>query len=79
MYQLIPIEAEWIIILSLVFSLSLFMTFMTDKQTDTFFVFLTIFIGFAVFADLLDLWILIVCLIIITLLIIMNMKNKEGL
>ena len=76
MFQLIEPEATWLIALALVFALALFMTFLSDKQTDTFFIFLTIFVGFGVWAGVLDLWILILCIIIITLLIIMNIKSN---
>ena len=78
MYQLAEVDINWIIGLALIFSLSLFMSFMTDKDVETFFIFLTIFSAFAVWSGLLDLWILIVCLILLTVILIMNVKKNSS-
>ena len=62
--------------LGIMFGLSLFMTYLTSKDTETFFIFLTIFAGFVVWGELIDLWVLILCLIILTLIIYSKTKRS---
>lgn len=64
--------------LAIMFALALFMSFLTSKDTESFFIFLTIFAGFVVWGGLIDLWVLILCLIILTLIIISKFKKNEG-
>ncbi len=64
--------------LAIMFGLSLFMTYLTSKDTETFFIFLTIFAGFVVWGELVDLWVLILCLIILTMIIISKSKKNRG-
>lgn len=59
------------------FGLALTMTFMTFKDIETFFVWLTIFSGFVVWSGLVDLWILIINLIILTVIISSNINKKR--
>ena len=61
--------------LAIMFGLAMIMTFLTVRDTETFFLWLTIFTGFVVWGGLVDLWILIVCIIILTLIIINNSKR----
>ena len=62
-------EINIIIGLAIMFSLALLSTTLTYKDVETFFIFLTIYSGFVVWSGLIDLWILIICLIILTLII----------
>lgn len=55
--------------LAVMFGLALVMTYLTYKDVETFFIFLTIFSGYVVWAGLLDLWVLIINVIILTLII----------
>jgi len=66
---------EWVIGLSLIFTLALFMTMITYKDIESFFIWLTLFSGFGVLAGLLDLWVLILLIILLVGLII---RNKSG-
>ena len=59
------------------FGLSLIMTYLTFKDSETFFIWLTVFAGFVVWSGLLDLWILIITLIGLCLIIAFNI-NKRG-
>ena len=59
------------------FGLALVMTYLTYKDTETFFIWLTIFSGFVVWAGLVDLWILIICLIVLTVIITSNISKKR--
>lgn len=74
-FQLAEFSINFILGLSIMFGLSLFMSFLTSKDTEGFFIFLTIFAGFVVWGGLLDLWVLVLCLIILT--IIMITRNKS--
>lgn len=71
------IEINLLIGLSVMFSLSMLMTYLTYKDVETFFIFLTIFSGFVVWSGLIDLWILILCFIIL-ILIMANNISKRG-
>lgn len=70
-------DLNWIMAISIMFGLALVMTLSTYKNIETFFVFLTIFGGFAVWSGLIDTWILVLLLIILAL-IIANNVNKRG-
>ncbi len=64
--------------LALMFSLALFFSFLTYKDVETFFIWLTIFCGFVVWGGLLPLWVLVVDLIILTLIIANNVNKKRD-
>lgn len=61
--------------LVIMFSLSFLMTYLTYKDVETFFIFLTIFSGFVVWSGLIDLWILILTLIILVLIMANNISK----
>lgn len=77
-FQLAEFTIDFMLGLSIMFGLTLFMTYLTSKDTETFFIFLTIFAGFVVWGKLVDLWVLILCLIILTVIIISKTKNNSG-
>ncbi len=62
--------------LAIMFALAMLMTMLTNKDLETFFVFLTIFSAFAVWSGLIPLWITVVCIIILVLIIIDTSKRK---
>lgn len=71
-----PTDLDWILGLSLMVGLAFFMTSITYKDTDTFFIWLTVFSGFVVWSGLIDLWVLIVCLVLLGFLI--GSKIRKG-
>ncbi len=77
-FQLAEFSINFMLGLSIMFGLALFMTFLTSQDTETFFIFLTIFAGFVVWGGLVDLWVLVLCLIIITLIMISKSKSNKG-
>jgi len=64
------VPSNLIIGLALMFMLALIMTYWTYQDVETFFIFLTIFAGFVVWAGLIDLWVLIICVIVLCLIIV---------
>ena len=77
-FQLTEFTINFMLGLSIMFGLSLFMTYLTSKDTETFFIFLTIFAGFVVWGGLIELWVLVLCLIILTLVMISKSKSNRG-
>lgn len=63
-------DIAWVIGLGITVMLALFMTYITYKDIETFFIFLSIFSAFAVWSGLLELWILILNMIILSLILI---------
>lgn len=70
------IDLSWILGIAIMFGLSLLMTRLTFNDIESFFIFLTIFCGFVVWAGLLPIWILILTLIILVL--IFGSRVKKG-
>ena len=77
-FQLTEFTIDFMLGLSIMFGLSLFMTYLTSKDTESFFIFLTIFAGFVVWGGLIDLWVLVLCLIVLTLIMIFKSKSNKG-
>lgn len=75
----LPTSIEWLIGLSLMFTLAIFMTISSRKSTESFFIWLTIFSGFIVWSGLLDLWILVLLIIVLVLLLFSNIRKGGGL
>lgn len=69
---------EWILGLGLMFGLAFFLNCLTYNEMDSFLIFLTIFDAFMVWCQLLPLWTLIVCLIITTIIIYLEIKSKGN-
>lgn len=70
------VDFSWMIGLAVMFALALLLTYITYKDLDTFFVFLTIFCGFVVWGGLLDLWVLILMLVVLSI-ILLNLIRKR--
>ena len=68
---------EWIIGLALMFGLALVMNRYTFESLQGFFVFLTIFNTFVIWAGLLPFWTLILNLIILTYIMYIELKIKR--
>lgn len=68
---------DWIIGLALMFGLALVLNKFTFESLAGFFIFLTIFNGFVVYANLLPLWSLILNLVILSIVIYNELTNKE--
>lgn len=71
-------DTNWIFGLAIMFGLAIVLTYLTYKDVETFFIFLTLFSGFAVLGGLIDLWILVVNIIVLVL-IIANHIKKGGI
>lgn len=64
--------------LALSFGLSMTLAYLTYKDIETFFCWLTIFVGFSVWSALLPLWNLILCLIVMVFIIGNNISKSRG-
>lgn len=62
--------------LGIMFGLALLMTLLTYNDFGAFFIWLTIFCAFVVWAGLLELWVLILCILILTAMIYVKMNDK---
>lgn len=71
-------EIDWLIGLSVMFSLAMLMTVSSTKRIEGFFVWLTIFAGFVVWSGLIDLWILILLMIVLVILFFSNISKKGS-
>ncbi len=65
--------------LALMFGMALVLTYMTFRDLESFFIWLTIFAGFVVWGGLLDLWVLVLCFVILGVIIINIVYRKRGL
>jgi len=72
-------DLDWIMAIAIMFGLALMMTYLTYKDTETFFIWLTIFSGFTVWSGLLPLWVLVLCLITLILIIANTTYKKRGI
>lgn len=78
LFQFELIGFEWIIGLALVFGLALIFTVITEQSFNTFLIWITIFIVFPVWAGLLPVWTLILCIIILVIVIYLEIQNKRD-
>ena len=67
-----------IIGLGIVLMLSLFMTYITYKDIQSFFIFFAIFSAFAVWSGLLELWVLIVNMVILSMILLNLIYSKRS-
>ena len=72
-------DINLIIGLGVVLMLALFMTYITYKDIQTFFIFLAIFSAFAVWSGLLELWVLIINMIILAMILLKMVYAKVRL
>lgn len=61
--------------IGIMFGLALLFSYLTFRDVETFFIWLTIFCGFVVWGGLLPLWVLVLDLIILVLIIANNVKQ----
>jgi hypothetical protein len=73
-----PIGYEWLIGLGLMFGLAFVMNLITFNKTNSFFVWLLIFNAMMVWGGLLELWTLVLCIIILSVIIFYEMKNNGN-
>lgn len=73
-----PTPIDWIFGLSVMFGLALLMTISSQKTTESFFVWLTIFAAFVVWSGLIDLWILILLIVVLVVLVFSNIQKKRN-
>lgn len=66
---------EWVLGLGIIFGLSFALTIITTKELSVFFGFLTIFDCFVVWAGLLPLWTLVICLIVLITTLYLDIKK----
>lgn len=67
---------EWVLGLGIMVGLALILNYLTYKDNVAFFIYLTIFAGFMVWAELLPMWTLIICIMILTTIIYMQLKSQ---
>ena len=72
------ITIDWIIGISFMFGLALFLNSLTFKNMSGFFVFLTLFSSFMIWGGLLPLWVLIFNLIILCFVIYFEIYKKGN-
>lgn len=70
-------DIDWAIGLGVVLMLALFMTYITYKDIQTFFIFLSIFSAFAVWSGLLELWVLIINVVVLTMILLSMIYSKR--
>jgi hypothetical protein len=72
-------DIDWLIGLGLMIGLALLFTYITYKDIITFFVWLNIFGGFVVWAQLLPLWIVVINLVVMTLILFNTFFSTKRL
>jgi len=72
-------DVNLVIGLGVILMLALAMTYITYKDTQTFFIFFAIFSAFAVWSGLLDIWVLIVNMVVLSMILVnMVYTNQRG-
>jgi len=72
-------EFAWIIGLGISFGFALAITIILSKGYRTFLAYFMVIIGFCVFAELLDLWLLILMIIVNSVIIVITIKDKRSI
>lgn len=67
---------EWVLGAGIMFGLALIATYLTYKNQIAFFVYLTIFNTFMVWAELLPLWTLVLDIMVLTVILFMQMRSQ---
>lgn len=68
---------EWILGVALMFGLAMVMNFYIDGSLKEFFVFLTLFNAFVVWAGLLPFWTLVLNIIVLCFIVYIELSNKN--
>lgn len=71
-------DINLVIGLGVIMMFSLFMTYITYKDIQTFFIFFAIFSSFAVWSGLLELWVLIINMVVLSMILINIIYNKRS-
>jgi len=66
---------EWILGIGIMFGLAFFLTFITRRNMVSFIAWLTVFCAIVVWAGLLDIWTLILCIIFLVSMIYLDLKG----
>lgn len=74
-----PTAINWMIGLSLMFSLAMLMTVLSEQTPESFVSWLTIFAGYTVWAGLIDLWILILIIIVLVVMIFSDIRKRGSI
>ena len=69
---------EWILGLGIVFGLAFVFTILTQQDTLGFLIFVTIFICFAVWSGLLEVWTLVISLMTVVGLVYIELQNRRS-
>jgi len=72
-------EYNWIIGIALMFGLALVLNKLTFESMPGFFIFLTIFNAFVVYAGLLPKWSLILNIVILSIVMYTELNNQRGI
>ena len=69
---------EWILGLGIVFGLAFVFTMLTQQDAMGFLIFVTIFVCFAVWSGLLEVWTLVISLIAVVGVVYMELQNRRS-
>lgn len=72
-------DIDLVVGLGVILMLALFMTYLTYKDIQTFFIFLAIFSAFAVWSGLLELWVLIINMVVLSMILISMIYSKRRI
>lgn len=78
LFQLSMVGFEWILGVGIMFGLAFVMNVLTFDSMSSFFIWLTIFCAIVVWADLLPLWVLILCILVLTAIMYFESKNRGS-
>lgn len=67
---------EWMLGLGIMFGLAFVMTALTFKNMSCFFIWLSIFSGVVIWAGLLPLWVLILCILLLGVVLYLEVNDK---
>lgn len=69
---------EWILGIGIMFGLAFFLTTITSKNMISFIAWLTVFCGIVVWAGLLDLWTLVLCIVFLVATIYLEFSGGSS-
>ena len=69
---------EWILGFGIVIALAFIFTVLTKQDAQGFLIFITMFVCFAVWSELLDVWTLIISLMTVVGVVYMEVKKRRG-
>lgn len=69
---------EWILGIGIMFGLAFVLTTITNKNMLSFLAWLTVFCGIVVWAGLLELWTLILCIVFLTAVVFLEFKGGSS-